>query len=90
MRALEKNTNQTSNCVTRSISPTNYDNGYAPRTVRLFSLVSKNAPAVNISNRDYDSSERIKVNGKMTKVDKDNIFKTLGKQQTKMYEARKN
>ena len=73
MRALEKSASKAAG-VNRSISPKYYDNcmGYAPRTVRLFSLATK-TPA----NQDYDSTERIKINGKMRKVDKDNIFKTL-------------
>ena len=50
MRALEKSASKAAG-VTRSISPKYYDNciGYAPRTVRLFSLASK-AP----TNQDYD------------------------------------
>lgn len=55
--------------VAKSISPSNYDNGYGPKKVRLFNIKTA---------KDYKSTEResrTKVNGKL--LDKNNIFISL-------------
>lgn len=88
-KALEKKHELTAN-VHRSISPTRYDNrlGYTPRTINIFNL-KKGRKMDQHLGKQRDTKELIKVNGKATFVDKDNIFKTLGKQPVRPYLPKK-
>lgn len=61
--------------ISRSVSPTNYDNGYGPQTIRIF---ANNKPVKRLQN-----NQMTMIKGRL--MDKDNIFTSLAKKERFKY-----